>query len=69
MGARVEIHKLLASVADYGCATLMVTSDVEEAVTVSDRLVVIRDGRITGHLAGAELTQKNAIALATEDRP
>ncbi len=69
VGARVEIHKLLASVADYGCATLMVTSDVEEAVTVSDRLVVIRDGRVTGHLAGAELTQKNAIALATEDRP
>lgn len=67
VGARVEIHRLLASVADDGCATLMVTSDVEEAVTVPDRLVVIRDGRIAGELSGATMTQANAISLATED--
>ena len=66
VGARVEIHRLLAGVADDGCATLMVTSDVEEAVTVPDRLIVIRDGRVVGELAGAAMTQANAISLATE---
>lgn len=66
VGARVEIHRLLAGVADDGCATLMVTSDVEEAVTVPDRLIVIRDGRIAGELSGAAMTQANAISLATE---
>ena len=67
VGARVEIHRLLAGVADGGCATLMVTSDVEEAVTVPDRLIVIRDGRIAGELSGNAMTQANAISLATED--
>lgn len=66
VGARVEIHRLLASVADEGCATLLVTSDVEEAVTVPDRLIVIRDGRIAGELTGPAMTQANAISLATE---
>ena len=66
VGARVEIHRLLAGVADDGCATLMVTSDVEEAVTVPDRLIVIRDGRIAGELSGSAMTQANAISLATE---
>lgn len=66
VGARVEIHRLLSGVADEGCATLMVTSDVEEAVTVPDRLIVIRDGRIVGELSGGSMTQANAISLATE---
>lgn len=65
VGARVEIHRLLAGVADEGCATLIVTSDVEEAVTVPDRLIVIKDGRIAGELAGSEMTQANAVSLAT----
>jgi ribose transport system ATP-binding protein len=42
-----------------------VTSDVEEAVTVSDRLVIIRDGSIVGELTDGALTQSNALALAT----
>jgi ABC-type sugar transport system ATPase subunit len=67
VGARVEIHRLLAGAADGGCATLMITSDVEEAVTVPDRLIVIRDGRIAGELSGNAMTQANAISLATED--
>ena len=66
VGARIDIHRLLAGVADEGCATLVVTSDVEEAVTVSDRLIVIRDGRIVGQLTGEAMTQTNAISLATE---
>jgi ABC-type sugar transport system ATPase subunit len=66
VGARVEIHRLLAGVADGGCATLIVTSDVEEAVTVPDRLIVIRDGRIVGELSGYQMTQANAISLATK---
>lgn len=67
VGARVEIHRLLAGIADEGCATLIVTSDVEEAVTVPDRLIVIKDGRIAGELSGSSMTQANAISLATED--
>ena len=64
VGARVEIHRFLASIAQRGTGVLLVTSDLEEAVTVSDRLLVMREGRIVGELSGASLTQANAIALA-----
>jgi ABC-type sugar transport system ATPase subunit len=64
VGARVEIHKFLGTIAERGCGVLLVTSDLEEAVVVSDRLLVMREGRIVGELSGANQTQANAIALA-----
>ena len=64
VGARVEIHRFLADIARRGCAVLLVTSDVEEAVVLSHRLIIMRDGSITGELSGPTKTQANAIALA-----
>jgi len=46
---------------------LWVTSDVEEAVFVTDRLLVMRDGEIVGELKGRSKTQVRALALATGD--
>ena len=65
VGARVEIHRHLSAEASAGAAILWVTSDVEEAVLVSDRLLVMRDGAIVGELTGAAKTQANALHLAT----
>jgi ABC-type sugar transport system ATPase subunit len=48
---------------------LWVTSVVEEAVFVTDRLLVMRDGAIVGELAGEAKTQSRALALATADVP
>jgi ABC-type sugar transport system ATPase subunit len=67
VGARVEIHRYLSSEANAGAAILWVTSDVEEAVLVSDRLLVMRDGVIVGELTGAAKTQANALHLATQE--
>jgi ribose transport system ATP-binding protein len=64
VGARVEIHKFLGSIAQRGCGVLLVTSDLEEAVAVSHRLLVMREGRIVGELSGPTCTQANAVALA-----
>lgn len=64
VGARVEIHRFLADIAGRGCAVVLVTSDLEEAVAVSHRLVIMREGSIVGELSGAEKTQARAIALA-----
>jgi ribose transport system ATP-binding protein len=66
VGARAELHRYLRTVAEAGTAVLWVTSDVEEAVLLSDRLLVMRDGDIVGELAGATKTQTRALALATE---
>jgi ABC-type sugar transport system ATPase subunit len=64
VGARVEIHRFLAEIAERGCAVLLVTADLEEAVAVSHRLLVMREGRMAGELTGAGKTQARAIALA-----
>jgi ribose transport system ATP-binding protein len=46
VGARLELHRLLRALADEGTGQLLVTSDIEEAVGLSDRLLIVRDGRI-----------------------
>jgi ribose transport system ATP-binding protein len=65
VGARLEIHRFLRSICDQGAAILLVTSDVEEAVAVSDRLVIMRNGRVAGELSGKTKTQGQALRLAT----
>jgi ribose transport system ATP-binding protein len=68
VGARAEIHQYLKDEAtERGTAVLLITTDAEEAVIVSDRLLVMRDGEIVGDLHGSEKTRANALALATEE--
>jgi ribose transport system ATP-binding protein len=69
VGARAEIQKSLRSVAEEGTGILWVTSDVEEAVAVSDRVVVMRNGAIVAELSGADKTQAQALAAATIETP
>jgi ABC-type sugar transport system ATPase subunit len=64
VGARLEIHKLLREIASQGTAILLVTSDVEEAVTVSDRLLIMRDGAVVDELVGPSKTQGQALRSA-----
>jgi ribose transport system ATP-binding protein len=65
VGARVEIHKFLRELVVGGAAIVLVTSDVEEAVLVSDRLLIMRDGSVVGELKTSSKTQSQALALAT----
>jgi ribose transport system ATP-binding protein len=65
VGARLEIHKFLRELAVGGAAILLVTSDVEEAVLVSDRLLIMREGAVAAELSGAAKTQSQALAIAT----
>jgi ribose transport system ATP-binding protein len=65
VGARLEIHKFLRELAVGGAAILLVTSDVEEAVIVSDRLLIMREGSVAAELSGVSKTQSQALAVAT----
>jgi ABC-type sugar transport system ATPase subunit len=65
VGARAEIHRYLRDEARRGVAILWVTSDAEEAVFVSDRLLVMRDGVVVGELQGDAKRQSRALELAT----
>ncbi|MGJ9385924.1 sugar ABC transporter ATP-binding protein [Salipaludibacillus sp. CF4.18] len=65
IGARLEIHKQLKEFASEGTAILVVTSDVEEAVNISDRLLVMRDGALVGELKGEKISQDEVLRLAS----
>lgn len=66
VGAREEIYRILRRLASEGMAILMVTSDLRELVQVSDRIVVMRGGRIVGEL-GSGADENAVLALAFDD--
>lgn len=63
IGSRLEIYKLLRSLADDGMAIAIFTSDLEEVELVADRVMVLRRGRIAGELPRAEISQERLLAL------
>src|SRR5579883_1325892 len=66
VGAKAEIYKLLRSLADQGKAIVMISSELPEILRMSDRIVVMCEGRITGELAAKEATQERIMQLATQ---
>jgi len=65
IGAKAEIHQLINRLTADGTAVLMVSSDLPELVGLSDRVVVLSQGRVVGRLEGETLTDQNVIACAT----
>jgi len=63
VGAKDEIHRIIAELADAGTAVLVVTSDLPEALRISDRLHVVRDGTTTAEF-GPGATQVDVLAAA-----
>ncbi|MGD9688566.1 MAG: sugar ABC transporter ATP-binding protein [Phycisphaerales bacterium] len=64
VGTKSEIHRLIISAADAGAAVILVSSEMPELLALSDRLLVLAEGRITGELTGAAMTQENILRLA-----
>jgi ribose transport system ATP-binding protein len=56
VGAKAELHRVLFEAAADGAGVLLSSSDVDELVTVCDRVVVLRAGRVVAELAGAAIT-------------
>jgi ribose transport system ATP-binding protein len=64
VGAKAEIYKLVRALTARGHAVLMASSDLPEVLRLSDRIVVLREGRGAGELARAEATQHAIMQLA-----
>ncbi|MER7083120.1 ATP-binding cassette domain-containing protein, partial [Saccharopolyspora kobensis] len=64
VGARAEIYELINELARAGTTVLVVSSDLPELLGLSDRVLVLADGRLRGELNGAEATQERVLALA-----
>ncbi|WP_327428867.1 sugar ABC transporter ATP-binding protein [Streptomyces sp. NBC_01236] len=64
VGAKVEIYQLVNELTAAGAAVLMISSDLPEVLGMSDRVLVMAQGRIAGELSAAEATQDSVMALA-----
>jgi ribose transport system ATP-binding protein len=64
VGAKAEIYRLMRELADGGAVILMISSDMEEVLNVSDRIAVMHEGEISGVLERADCTEQNVMQLA-----
>jgi ribose transport system ATP-binding protein len=64
VGAKGEIYELMRGLADSGVAVLMISSDMEEVIGVSDRIAVMHEGRISGILERSEFSEDRVLQLA-----
>jgi ABC-type sugar transport system ATPase subunit len=65
VGTKAEIYKLVRAAADAGAAVLLVSSEMPELLALSDRVLVMCEGRISGELQDEAMTQANILRLAT----
>lgn len=68
VGAKAEIYDLMRRLAEGGVAILMISSDMEEVLNVSDRVAVMHEGKLTGILEREECTEENVMRLAVGGR-
>ncbi len=68
VGAKEEIYRLMESLAAQGVAILFVSSEMEEILGMSDRALVMHEGRLAGELARDEMTEEAVMQLATGGR-
>ena len=64
VGAKQEIYAMLRQLADAGVAILMISSDMEEVIGVSDRIAVMHEGAISGFLDRSRFSEHNVLQLA-----
>ena len=64
IGSKAAVHEFMAELAAEGLAVIMVSSEIPEILGMSDRVIVMREGRIAAELAGAEVTPERLVRAA-----
>jgi len=65
VGAKAEIHGILRQLAREGIGLVVISSELPELIGVCDRVLVIREGEISGEVAGADMTEEHIMHLAS----
>jgi len=65
VGAKVEIHDLLRRLADKGTSIMLISSELPEVLAMSDRIAVMREGRLAAIVPGRGATQEQIMAIAS----
>ncbi len=65
VGAKAEIHRILRGLASDGVGIVVISSELPELIGVCDRVLVVREGEISGEVAEDDLTERNIMHLAS----
>lgn len=65
IGTKASIYRLLRDLASNGTPVIVVSSDIEEVLTIADRIIVMADGHITGTYVRGFVTQEQILAAAS----
>lgn len=68
VAAKEEIHEFVHGLAEAGKAVILISSEAPDLVTLADRVVVLRRGRVAGELSGPEIEEHRIVALATSSQ-
>ncbi|MDR1589625.1 MAG: sugar ABC transporter ATP-binding protein [Oscillospiraceae bacterium] len=67
VGTKAEVYQMVCDFAGLGIGVIFISSELTEVINVSDNIIVMRDGRITGRVARREATEERVLALAMSD--
>lgn len=65
VGAKQEIYKLIRDLAEQGKGIIVISSDMEEIINITDRILILYEGRLTGALERSEYTQEHILQYAS----
>ena len=68
VGAKAEFYRIITECAQQGMAVIVISSELPEVIGLSDRILVMREGRITGELHRGEFTEERVLKYAMSDR-
>jgi ABC-type sugar transport system ATPase subunit len=67
VGTKAEVYQMICDFAKQGIGVIFISSELTEVVNIADRILVMRDGRVTGEVARADATEENVLALAMRE--
>jgi inositol transport system ATP-binding protein len=65
IGAKVEVHNLLLEMAEIGIAVVAISSELPEVLAISDRIITMREGRVTGEIKREDATEEILMSMMT----
>ena len=65
VGAKAEIHALIGELAEQGTAILLISSELPEVITLSERILVLREGRLVGEVRRQDATEEGLLRMMT----
>ena len=65
IGAKIEVHRIIADLAAAGLGIILISSDLPEVLAMSDRVLVMHEGRLTGEFSRAQATEESVMFAAT----